>query len=139
MENYPVQVRFPVHWGEMDVLSHVNNVHYFRWFETARIELFRRIGLEAQPESPMGPILASTTCDFLKPVSWPADIVVGARVSRIGNTSFVNEYAVMLDDGSNTQMAEGRAVIVLIDYRSGDKVPIPDEMRAALTDLLDGK
>ena len=41
-----------------------------------------------------GPILATTTCDFLAPVVWPAEIVVGSRIAKVGNTSFVMEYAV---------------------------------------------
>ena len=29
--------RVPMRWGEMDALSHMNNVSYFRYFEQARI------------------------------------------------------------------------------------------------------
>lgn len=34
---YPVVVEVPVAWGEMDAYGHVNNIVYFRYFETARI------------------------------------------------------------------------------------------------------
>ena len=34
---FPVEVRFPLQWGEMDALGHANNACYFRWFEAARI------------------------------------------------------------------------------------------------------
>src|SRR6202140_1958640 len=40
---YPVIVELPVVWGEMDSYRHVNNVVYFRYFENARIEYFRRL------------------------------------------------------------------------------------------------
>ena len=137
METYPVQVRFAVHWGEMDAMNHVNNVRFFRWFETARIALFQQLGIEADPAAGIAPILASTSCDYLKPVVWPADITVGIKVTRIGRTSFACEYGVFVGDGSDTQVARGTSVVVLFDYESGEKVLIPDGLRAGLTDLLD--
>ena len=32
------EMRFPVRWGDMDAMGHVNNTVYFRYLETARIE-----------------------------------------------------------------------------------------------------
>ena len=37
LENYPVVIEIPVAWGDMDAFQHVNNVAYFRYFESARI------------------------------------------------------------------------------------------------------
>jgi len=57
--------------------------------------------------STVGPILARATCDFLKPVHYPLDIVVGARVTRVGNTSFTIEYAVAPADEPANHLARG--------------------------------
>ena len=35
--DYPVVIEIPVAWGEMDAYGHVNNIVYFRYFESARI------------------------------------------------------------------------------------------------------
>ena len=43
LTGFPVVVAQAVVWGEMDAYRHVNNVVYFRYFENARIEYFRRI------------------------------------------------------------------------------------------------
>ena len=32
------ETRFPVRWGDMDVMGHVNNTMYFRYMESARID-----------------------------------------------------------------------------------------------------
>ncbi len=135
MNGYPVTVRFPMHWGEMDALGHANNTRYFAWFETARIEAFRRIGVVADAPSAVGPILATTQCDFLRPLRWPADVVVGARIPRVGRTSFQMEYAVALADASDDPVARGSGVIVLVDYGTGQKVSVPDEVREAIARL----
>jgi acyl-CoA thioesterase FadM len=45
MEGYPVVIEVPVAWGEMDAFGHLNNIVYFRYFESARIAYFHKIGL----------------------------------------------------------------------------------------------
>jgi len=109
-----------------------NNTVYFRWFESARMAFFERIGIGPNRPEKVGPIMATTSCDYLVPVEYPATVIVGARVQRIGNTSFVMENEATLE---GTPVARGTTVIVLIDYRSGEKVPVPDDMRAAIAAL----
>jgi acyl-CoA thioester hydrolase len=38
LEQFPVIISFPLHWGDRDPLGHVNNIMYLRWAETTRIE-----------------------------------------------------------------------------------------------------
>ncbi len=132
MESYPVQLEIPVAWGDMDAFGHVNNTVYLRWFESARIAFFERIHIGASRPEKVGPILASTTCDYLTPVAYPATVVVGARLQRVGNTSFVIEHLATKDGAA---VARGSAVVVLIDYETGEKVRVPDEIRAAVAAL----
>lgn len=135
LDDFPVQIRFPLHWGEMDALGHVNNTRFFAWFESARIATFQRIGVDASAPRRVGPILATTTCDFLIPVVYPGTIVVGCRVSKIGTTSMTFEYLVFRDDALDVPVARGSSVIVMIDYASGAKVPVPEEVRARVAAL----
>jgi acyl-CoA thioester hydrolase len=129
MNDYPVLLEFPVAWGDLDAFGHVNNTQYFRWFESARMAYFTRMGISAQRPEEAGPILATTTCDFLAPVEYPASIVVGALVTRVGNTSFTMEHEVT-NDGA--VVARGSTVVVWFDYQRGEKARIPDAMRDAM-------
>ena len=131
MEGFQVTVRFPIHWAEVDAMGHVNNARYFTWFESARMELFQRVGLEIEGSPKVGPILAHTSCDFLAPVRFPAEIEAGTRVTGFGRTSFTMGFGVALADGQRLA-ARGRGVVVLIDYGSGAKVEIPSELKAKL-------
>ncbi len=45
LKQFPINTQIVVAWGEMDALQHVNNVVYFRYFETARIDFFNQINL----------------------------------------------------------------------------------------------
>ena len=133
--HFPVVVTLPVQWGEMDALGHVNNARFFAWFESARIALFRRVGVLADRPRDIGPILATTSCDFIRPVQYPCTVSVGVRVSAIGRTSITMEYAVWLDGHPDELCAKGTSVAVLVDYGAMAKVPVPPEIRAAIAAL----
>jgi acyl-CoA thioester hydrolase len=132
MDGYPVQLEVPIAWGDLDAFGHVNNTVFFRWFESARMAYFERIGIPVERPEGKGAILATTTCDFLAEVTYPATVTVGARVSNIGNTSFVMEYGVAREGVS---VGRGSGVLVFIDYQTGEKHRVPDDMRAAIASL----
>jgi acyl-CoA thioester hydrolase len=129
-----VTVSLPVQWGDMDALGHVNNARFFTWFETARIALFERLGVTVQSSSHAGPVLATTTCDYLRPVVFPAVVRVAVSVTRVGETSIGMGYEVT-DETTGIVYARGSSVAVLVDYASMQKVRIPDELRAAIAAL----
>ena len=133
--DHPVVVLRAVRWGDMDAFGHVNNTIFFKWFEDARIATFMEIGVEADPPLGVAPILARTDCDFLAPVTFPATVEIGCRVPRVGNTSFVMEYAVRVVDGP--LVARGSGVVVMVDYRTGQKVPVPDQVREGIASLAE--
>lgn len=132
MDAFPVTVRCPIQWGDMDALGHVNNARYLTWFESARIALLSQAGILADRPREIGPILATTTCDFLRPVTDPGDVVVGAGATKVGRTSIAMEYAVWRADEPEMMCARGSAVVVLVNYGSMAKVQVPPSVRAAL-------
>ncbi len=141
MKDFPISVRFPIQWGEMDAYGHVNNARYFTWFEAARIAYMARVGLVStamqKPEGGVGPIVAATSAEYLRPVVFPAEVEVGARVTRIGTTSLTMEYAVE-DVNTGVRYARGGAVLVTLHYPDYAKVPVPADIRAAI-EALEGR
>src|SRR4028118_1528958 len=84
LETYPVVIEIPVAWGEMDSLRHVNNIVYFRYFESARMAYFEKLDLwNYMDETGIGPILATTQCKFRIPLTYPDLVSVGAKISGI--------------------------------------------------------
>jgi acyl-CoA thioester hydrolase len=139
MVPFPVTERFAIHWGEMDAMGHVNHARYFTWFETARIALFSRIGVPADRSRDIGPILAMASCDFIRPVVYPAVVVVGVRILKVGRTSITMEYAAWLTEEPERPCARGASVAVLVDYRTMQKVEVPGEVRDLIASLNAGK
>jgi acyl-CoA thioester hydrolase len=118
--------------GGEDALGHVNNIRYLAWVETARIALFRMLGMSVLPGDPVGPILARIENDYLEPVEYPARVTVGMRAERVGNSSLTLEHAIWHAGAPDRVVARGRAVVVLINYASQETIRVPDEMRTAL-------
>ena len=84
LKDYPVIIEFPVAWGEMDSMGHVNNIVYFRYFESARIAYFEKMDLMGyMAETGIGPILGEISCKFKIPLSYPDKVLMGVKVVSI--------------------------------------------------------
>jgi acyl-CoA thioester hydrolase len=135
LAGFPVVVELPVVWGEMDSYRHVNNVVYFRYFETARLEYFRQMGwFEYEEETGIGPILAATQCRFRKALTYPDSILVGSRITDIGEDRCTMEYC-LASKRLQAVAAEGQGTIVSYHYAQGTKVPFPAELRRRIAEL----
>lgn len=135
---WAITLEVPLHWGEMDAFGHVNNAVYFRWFESARMSYFERLGWpELQRESGIGPILHSTQARFRAPLVWPDTILVATRVSEISGDRFTMLYEVR-SRSLGRLAAEGSGLIVAFDYRTLAKAPLPDLIRARMAQLEAG-
>jgi acyl-CoA thioester hydrolase len=124
--------RLPVRWGDQDPLGHVNNARYFTYFEQARIEAFGRVFPDGWP-SDSGPILASISCDFKRPIHHPADLVVRVYGGEPGRTSFPQTYELTVEGDEDTVYAHATAALVWVSRETGRPVPLPDVLRHALT------
>lgn len=135
LEGYPVTLEVPVAWGDMDAFQHVNNVMYFKYFESARIAYFEKLGDgSAANAGGVGPILASTSCRYKAPLTYPDDLTVGARVSEVAEDRFTMEYAVF-SRRLGRVAAVGDGVVVAYDYGAQRKASLPESWRAVIGEL----
>jgi acyl-CoA thioester hydrolase len=135
LKDYPIIIEFPVAWGEMDAMNHVNNIVYFRYFESARIAYFEKMDMFSYiTETGIGPILAATSCKFKIPLSYPDTVLIGAKVVSIEDDRFVMNHLVVSKKHQKVA-AEGDAVIVTINYREGKKVTIPEVVKQRIIDI----
>ena len=128
LQGYNVVVELPVLWGQMDAFEHVNNTVYFRYFESARIVYGDRVDMyKFLREDRIGPILAATSCTFIKPLRYPDTIHVGCRTIRITESEMEQEYAI---HSARLQKlaATGAATIVAYDYRELKKSKFPSAL-----------
>ena len=135
LAGFPVVIDIPVAWGEMDALRHVNNIVYFRYFESARIAYFEKLRFwEFMNQTGVGPILASIQCKFKIPLTYPDTVSVGTRIPSIEQDRFVMEYRAV-SHKSQAIAAEGEGVVVSYNYRESKKTQLPEEMKQRILTL----
>jgi len=133
LAEFSVVIEVQVAWGEMDSFAHVNNVVYFRWFESARIAYLDAIGFRGD-EDDVGPILASTHCRFRRALHYPDTIQVGARTTEVAVDRFTMEYRIVSLD-EDAVAADGGGVVVAYDYPAATKSRLPLRVRERIREL----
>ncbi|HUS24351.1 MAG TPA: thioesterase family protein [Candidatus Binatia bacterium] len=114
-------------WGDMDALGHVNNVRFFTYDESARLQYFQDL-MKDDPKfwKEYGLILAHIEADFLQQLRLPAQLDIGFRIARIGTTS-LRTLAAMFR--GNDLVAVTQGVVVWFDYSTSRTLPVPEVVR----------
>ena len=60
---------------------------------------------------------------------------IDINVTKVGTTSITMEYGLWRDGDPDRLLARGSSVVVLVDYATGTKIPLPQEMRVRLSAL----
>ena len=134
MENKGLTVNIDIDWAELDLFGHVNNVAFFRYLQNTRVHYCRAIGITVlnEPNKP-GFVVASSKCQFLKPLYFPGQVQVKVKTEWIKNSSF--QLCYQLFNQHNEKVAEAEDVLVLYDYAKGNKMLVPLEIREAIAAL----
>lgn len=120
-----------VEWGDMDAFAHVNNVVYYDYAQRARIHYLTQLDMfNAQTFT----VIASSSCQYLAPVTYPDTLWIGVRAKKIGNTSLTHEY-LYFSTAQQKLVATGESVIVFFDERGETKQPISENQRKAIEAL----
>lgn len=136
LDHWPVQISLCVEWGHMDAFGHVNNTQYLRWYESARIAYFNRVGImEHMRHTDVGPILAHSSCDYHHPITFPDTVIIHASVHHIGTTSFRMAYQ-CYSQALSCVASTGDSVIVMVDLSTGTPVEIPESIAEQITVLI---
>ena len=127
-------LRMPIRWGDMDAMGHVNNTNYFRYIESASIAWLEQVGglPDARGE---GPVIVNASMNFIKQLTYPADIEVTTFVSPPGRSSVEVSHEIRLVNAQGVAgelHAEGVAKVVWVDFKLGKSAPLPAVLRAEL-------
>jgi acyl-CoA thioester hydrolase len=138
LRDYPVVISLAVEWGDQDTLGHVNNTVFLKWCETARVVYLEQIAMWQMIRAEgKGPILAALSCNYLYPVTFPDTVQIGARVGKIGKSSFrMAHHVVSLKE--NRIVADSDTVLVFVEYKLNKSLPVPQNIRDAI-ERLEGR
>ena len=123
LEDYPFHVEMETRWRDLDAFGHVNNAVFATYIENARATLFDKWNLPYLGKG-QSLILASMTIDYLKQLKHPTKIIIGQRISRIGNSSFDVESSVFIEENKLSPIAISKIVVVCFDFDKQKPVPV---------------
>ncbi len=127
--DFPYVIAVPTRWSDNDMLGHVNNVVYYRYFEAAVVRfMMEEAGVDWLGD-PVHPQAVETLCRFHRPLSFPDTVDAALRVERIGNSSVTFALA-LFGSGDQTPAASGHFVEVFTDQAEQKSAPIPEPKRA---------
>ena len=120
-------------WSDEDNQGVLNNAVYMTLFEEARLGFCRMAELLEDGRFPF--LLAETRVKFLRPGRGGTAVRVELTTVHIGNSSFRQVYRVRTESGE--VWSEAEAVLVCYDPKTGASRPIPEDLRDALSALMD--
>ena len=120
---------FPIRWGDMDAMGHVNNTLYFRYMEIVRLEWLFKVGAQTNRGGD-GPVIVNAFCNFIKQLEYPADVLAKHYVAQPGRSSFETYITLERTDAPGVIYASGGAKTVWVNFPKQKSTPLPDWLRA---------
>ena len=121
-----------IDWSDLDLLGHVNNIAFSRFFQAARVEYCGHVGLNVFQGMTTGPILAASRVQFAAQLFFPGNVRILTRCKKAGRTSIVLEHALYDDRGTLCAFSED--VVVRYDFAAKTKIPLGDEIVKKIAD-----
>lgn len=117
-------------WKDLDAMGHINNSVFLTYLESSRINLFKQLKFKDVPF-----IMASIKLDYLKQIKHPSKLVIGNKISRLGNKSFDILSGIFVE---NDLEPAAIAVItcVCFDYKKQETISVPKEIKKLFTTHL---
>ena len=126
------EVTIPIRWGDMDAMGHLNNVSYFRYMETCRIDWLQSIGSPLDPAGE-GVVIVNVFCNFYRQLAYPGNVLVRMYVSEPARTTFETWVTMERRDEPGVIYAEGGATTIWVDFPNQKAKALPDWLRALVS------
>lgn len=120
---------YRVRYADTDQLGVSYYANYFVWFEVARTEYFRALGLpyaECEKKGYFLPVV-ETNARYYAPTTYDDLLVIRTSVSKIGRSSIHFEYQVKKKE-TGKLVTTGSSIHVFVD-RELRPIHIPDEIQ----------
>ena len=123
LKDYPLHVELQTRWRDLDAFGHVNNAVFATYIETARGTLFKRWNL---PFNGAGHSLtvAAITINYHQQLKHPTNMIIGQKITRIGNTSFDVKSGLFDKNDQIYPIATSKVIVVCFDFDKQKSVPI---------------
>jgi len=138
-DTFPHWTTLGIRFRDLDPLNHVNNAIFSTYYEEARIQFIQEVPtLAGQIRSGYSFVLANLEIDFISPVEFPADILIGSGIKKLGNSSITSFQAIYTaDEKKLASVAEAHGVWFDLEEQRPARLPdLSDQHKFILPDTL---
>ena len=132
-EQYAFSVRTRVAFSDTDAQGVVYYGRYNPYFDLARVEYLRALGLLHQQRDGDF-VMRANDVEYFAPAVFDDEIEVCVRVSRIGRTSVTFEFSAHRIPG-DTLMVTAHQTLVYVDLEERKPLKVPDDYRARVVEF----
>jgi acyl-CoA thioester hydrolase len=131
--DYKHSIKIQVRYKDIDIQGHVNNANHITYFEVARVQYFTDIFARENNWQKTGMILAKTEIDYKVPIFLNDEVYCFTRITNFGTKSFTIANAVVKKVNGQLELcAEGKSVLVCMDYEKKETAEIPQHWKDAV-------
>ncbi|MBS1814715.1 MAG: acyl-CoA thioesterase [Acidobacteria bacterium] len=130
--------RVRVRYAETDQMGVVYHANYLVWFEVARVEILRSLGLSYKQFEAEGFMIAVIDAHvrYRSPAKYDDDIAIEARIEALRGSLMRFTYRVMRVEDS-TLLAEGETTHIVVN-KTMEKTALPQHYAEAFRNLMNG-
>jgi acyl-CoA thioester hydrolase len=123
---YSFETSWRTRFTEVDIQGIVHHAEIIRYFEIARIEYWRHLGIGYKEFRKIGYefVVANVECDYIKPLRFDFIIKAKVRACRISRTSITFEYLIIIED--NELAVHGTTMLVCVKTGENRPTPMPE-------------
>jgi acyl-CoA thioester hydrolase len=133
---FKLSARTRVGFSDTDAQGIVYYGRYNPYFDLARVEYLRKLGLlhRDRPDTGGDFVMRANTVEYFAPAVFDDEIEVFVRVSKIGRTSITFEFAAYREP-DDVLMVTANQTMVYVDLEQRRAHPIPDEYKQPILEL----
>jgi acyl-CoA thioester hydrolase len=129
LEDYRFRHEVAVRFRDLDPMGHAHHSLPLIYWEEARARYWREVAGRFDVGD-IDYVMGEFTVRYRQRILFPATVTAGARVTRLGGSSWGMEYGLWNEAGS--LLCAGSSAQVMFDYARGRPAPIDDATRARI-------
>ncbi|MGF1671966.1 MAG: acyl-CoA thioesterase [Balneolaceae bacterium] len=123
---FPNWTTIQIRYRDLDTLNHVNNAQFNTYFEEARIRFISEIPeFLSSMKSGNSFVLVHLEINYINPLLYPSDILVGTGVADYGNSS-ISGFQAIYESKSKELKAVAKSTGVWYSTKSQRPVRLPE-------------
>ena len=125
----PVQIRYT----DYDMQGHINNSIYFNFFDTAKMDYFKKVRGNNMHWEDVTVVIANMNIDFYSPTRYFENVAVETQTTHLGNKSLTLVHRLVNTDDHQVKCVCS-TVMVYLDPKTQQPAAIPQYWRQAIRD-----